>query len=282
MEISFNSRQHEDAEYLCSFVRDITDRLQTQRELQQYQEHLEELVESRTAELKAAQEKLVQKERLAVLGQLTGVVSHELRNPLGTIRSSVYLLRDRIEDKSGLVERAMARAERNIMRCDQIIEELLDYARAPQTVMKPVQLDSWLAGLLEEFVFPEDISIQTRLQSEAIIPLETDRFERCIINVLSNACEAMREMPEGHHKLLQVHTRITDGNVEILIIDNGPGIRAEIKERIFEPLFSTKGFGVGLGLPIVEQIMQQHNGKVTITSDGSTGTIITLVLPVTG
>lgn len=280
VEVSFNSREYEGIEYLCSFARDITDRVQTQRELQQYQEHLEELVGSRTMELKDAQEKLVQKEKLAVLGQLTGVVSHELRNPLGTIRSSVYLLRDKIDDKTGLIDRAINRAERNIVRCDQIIEELLDYARAPQTVMKSVQLDLWLEDVLQEYEFPREVSVHKKLQAGITILLETDRFERCIINVLSNACEAMQEMPEHHHHLLQIQTRVEDMDVEILIIDNGPGIAEELQERIFEPLFSTKGFGVGLGLPIVEQIIQQHNGKVSIASDREKGTVVTLRLPI--
>jgi PAS domain S-box-containing protein len=279
VEVTFNSREFDGIEYLCSFARDITERKRTEEELRKYREHLEELVESRTAELRRTQEKLVQKEKLAVLGQLTGVVSHELRNPLGTIRSSIYLLRDKLNNKSELTERAIARAERNITRCDQIIEELLDYARAPQTIKRSVALDGWLADVLEEYAVPDDIAVKIELVAGVNVALDTDRFERCIINVLANACEALRET-ESTPKLVHVQTRAATDNVEIRIIDNGPGIAEELLGRVFEPLFSTKSFGVGLGLPIVEQIMQQHDGKVTLRSSAGAGTMVTLCLPI--
>jgi PAS domain S-box-containing protein len=260
---------------------DITERSRVQQELARHRERLEELVVERTAELKAAQQELIRKQSLATLGQLTATVSHELRNPLGTLRASIYYLGNQVRDKDLGVGPALERAERNIQRCDDIITELLDYTRIQGLKLESTQLDGWLAELLSEAAIPAQITLRQRLQAPVEVALDRDWFRRGVVNVLDNACQALAEFPDddGRERLLTVKTIVLLKRVEILFEDHGPGIPAEVKAHVFEPLFSTKGFGVGLGLCIVKQIMERHGGGVKISSEPGQGTCVRLWLP---
>jgi PAS domain S-box-containing protein len=271
-----------------NLLSDITERKSAEAALQEAHEELERRVKERTAELEAAQEELVRRERFAVLGNLIAIVSHELRNPLGTIRASLFAIDDRARGKGLEVERALDRAERNIVRCDKIIEELLDYARSHDLDWEPTVLDEWLAELLDEQTLPEGIELTLDLGAGVIVKLDRERFRRCLLNVIGNACQAMteRELDEDadeaakENKSLMIASRVVGDRLEIRVIDTGTGIHPEELAKIFQPLYSTKGFGVGLGLPIVKQLMEQHGGGVEVESKPGKGTKVTLWLPI--
>jgi signal transduction histidine kinase len=248
----------------------LRERLEREGELERdYRDRLEAMVWERTQDLERAQEELIRKERLATLGQLTATVSHELRNPLGTIRGSVFFVADSLRDAPPAVRRALDRAERNIVRCDAIIEELLEYARVRDLVRQPTDLDAWLREALAELRLPPGIALVRDLASGAGVSIDRQRVLRCIINVVTNATEAIGPTGPGsppRGSRIEVSSRATAERVEIRIADDGPGIPPDLRQRIFEPFFSTKSFGVGLGLPIVQQIMEQHGGGVVVES----------------
>jgi len=252
-----------------------------EQDLIEFNQELEQRVEERTGELKSAQEKLVKRERLATLGQLTGTVSHELRNPLAVMRTSTHILRSLSPDTTPQAARAVDRLERSITRCDHIVDELLDYTRISNLEPRPMGLDGWLAETLAEFKLPEGVALKTSLGLDgAMVPMDAERLRRAVINVVDNACQAMAETDRPAS--LTVTTQARKGRAEISIADTGPGVAADILPRIFEPLFSTKDFGVGLGLPVVKQIMEQHGGGVSIDTNEDRGTCFTLSLPLTG
>lgn len=260
---------------------EISERRRVQEELAKHRERLEKLVTERTAALKTAQQQLIRKERLATLGQLTATVSHELRNPLATLRATIYHLGNKVRDRNLGLQPALERAERNIQRCDDIITELLDYTRIRDLRPEPTELDGWLTEVLSEAVIPAQISLRQKLQAPVQLAVDRDRLRRAVLNVLDNAYQALAELADddGRERLLWVKTSIMLKRVEILFEDHGPGIPAEMKAHLFEPLFSTKGFGVGLGLCIVKQIMEQHRGGVEISSEPGRGTCVRLWLP---
>jgi PAS domain S-box-containing protein len=236
-------------------------------------------------ELKRVQAELMRKERLSALGQLTATVAHEIRNPLGTVRNCVFTIGDAVEQKDlRRIERAFQLAERNIVRCDAIITELLDYTRDRVLQPSPTHVDAWLEKVLDEALgqqtIPENITCVRDLNADVEILLDSEHLRRAIINVVSNAIDAMQEVElaeEGH--VLTVRTHVDSGRLEIQIKDTGCGIPGEVLDKVFEPLFSTKNFGVGLGLSVVKSIMEHHSGGVEISSEPDMGTTVVLWLP---
>jgi signal transduction histidine kinase len=176
------------------------------------------------------------------------------------------------------------RIERNVVRCDRIIDELLDFTRISQLEPVPTPLDAWLKETLDEQTLPSGIALRLVFdRPDMAVSLDPDRFRRAVINVFDNACQAMigedLEDADSEANTLTVRTEEHDGRIEVIFEDTGPGIPPDIYERIFEPLYSTKGFGVGLGLPVVKHIMEQHGGGIEIESDEGRGTRVCLWLP---
>jgi signal transduction histidine kinase len=223
---------------------------------------------------------LVRKERLSALGHLTATVAHELRNPLSAIRNAAYVLRDLIGG-SGVLERPVARIERNVARCERIIADLLDFTRIRDLQRASIVADEWLGGVLDEQKIPDGITLVRQLAAPGRqIAFDGERMRQVVINLVENAAQALtgQESEAGDRRII-VATLAADAFFEIAIRDTGPGIPAEILVKAFEPLFTTKATGTGLGLPTVKQIVEQHGGGVTITSELGAGTLVTVRLP---
>ena len=268
---------------IWSSVEDITERKQIVDELRKHRDHLEELVDERTAELHSAQEELLRKQRLASIGQLTATVSHELRNPLGSIRNSLAVIRHLAAKENPMMKNAMEITERGISRCDNIINELLDFARIRELKLETTDIDAWLGEVLEDYDHAPEIELICKPGAGVEVACDRERLLRALLNVLNNACDAVTAeglQDPARTPQVTVTTRTIDDRVEIEIADNGPGMPAEQQEKIFEPLFSTKSFGVGLGMPVVKQVMEQHGGSVHIDSNSGHGARVRLLLPV--
>jgi signal transduction histidine kinase len=141
-----------------------------------------------------------------------------------------------------------------------------------------------LEDILNEQTLPSGVAMRLAFgRPDMAVSLDPDRFRRVIINVFDNACQAMIgdgiENADAERHTLTVRTQERHGRVEVIFEDTGPGIPSDVLERIFEPLYSTKGFGVGLGLPVVKHIMEQHHGGIEIESEEGQGTRIYLWLP---
>ncbi len=260
--------------------KDITDRKRAELELVKHQDQLELLVEDRTLKLKEAQAELIQGERLATLGSLTATVSHELRNPLGTIQTTLFSIEDSLErNDSSQVARSLELAERSINRCVTIIEELNSYARVKDLDISETSVDYWLGAVFKEQSIPEEICCELDLSCGVRASFDDEKLRQVVINLIANAVHALQDkLSNGKH--LRVSTHLLDDKYEIRVSDNGIGMTHDIKEKVFEPLFSTKGFGVGLGMVIVKNIIDQHHGEINIESKEGEGTTVTLRLPI--
>jgi signal transduction histidine kinase len=275
--------------YFATILQDITERKRTEAELATYREQLEELVAERTRELEEAQAELLHKERLSALGQVMAVVSHEMRNPLNNIRVALFSIGEAVgQNEVDRIERMLPLAERNVLRCERIVRELLDYARNHALHLELTDVDVWLDEVLDEgLVLPEDIVCARELRAGGVkVLIDRERLHRAVLNVVENAVHALQDEGSlGNRLTVSTHVvrERAGSRLEIRVSDMGPGIPAETLEKIFEPFFSTRRFGVGLGLPIVKNILEQHGGGVRVQSKATNqGTTVTLWLPISG
>jgi signal transduction histidine kinase len=231
--------------------------------------------------LTETRQELMQSERLAAIGQLMATVSHELRNPLGTLVSSMSVLRRYLDGPTPLVREEIERMQRNIWRCVSIIEELLEFSRNRTLVLEPVDIDQWIAMQLEEYELPGQIRLQTALESSATIPLDRGRFHQAFVNLLQNAQQAIIRPEDDIQRVgeITISTTVIDGQLELRITDDGIGIPDENRDKLFKPLFSTKAYGVGLGLPLVRRVVEQHHGRINVASQWKKGTTVIIQLP---
>ena len=234
-------------------------------------------LENALAELRRVQEAVVQGERLSTLGKLTATVSHELRNPMAAIHNSLFLIREFAGDRDK-VRANVERAERSIARCDNILGDLLEYTRQRSLSLKPASLQGHVRDILNGQKLPPEIRLVTDLRgSDAEVMIDAERFQRVVTNLVQNAAEAIKT-GRGFGEI-KVQTGLVGDQAFLEIADDGPGMSHDILPRIFEPLFTTKSFGAGLGLPTAKQLVEQHQGKMTVNSQEGVGSSFRVTLP---
>ncbi len=258
--------------YIVGVITDITERKRMELDLRKANESLKE-----------AMDRLGHTERLATIGQVAATVSHELRNPLGAIRNSMALIHQLTAGKQLGLDRALERTERNIERCATIINALLEFTHKKEITRTPTVVRQWLTAVLEEYRLPGGLALERDLHSDDMAAIDHERFGHVIVNLVDNAVQALRDpawhRPQDHALRVTVRLDSVGPDLQLSVIDTGPGIRPEVLPRIFEPLFTTKNFGVGLGLPTVRQIVELHGGSIGVDSVLGAGTTVTVRLP---
>ncbi|MCW9004606.1 MAG: ATP-binding protein [Gammaproteobacteria bacterium] len=242
---------------------------------------LEDMVTERTAELENTQADLIEANRMAVMGKLTGTVSHELRNPLSVINASLYLLKNSCKPDNHKGLEYLNRIEKNVTRCDYIIDELFNFTRNQSITLSNQHVDELVDSISNEYKMPEHIHFKCDLGlNNQYCYIDNIKLKRAITNALDNASQAILANDKNIHQAeILIKTYLSDKKIIIEIRDNGPGIPEKNMDKILEPLFSTKSFALGLGLSISRKIMEQHNGGIKINSNTDTGSSILLWLP---
>lgn len=231
-------------------------------------------------DLSDSQMQVLQAERLSVLGRVTATVSHEIRNPLGAIRNSLFIIREAAEAKGLNLSRPLDRMQRSVARCDSIIGDLLEYTRTKELSFVNVGSAEYLNDLLNEQAIPDGISLERNLPDPGPqIAVDQDRFPRIMINLVENAGQAIKESGAEEGKITVSCEELDGGKTAVRVTDDGPGIPDDVLAKIFEPLFTTKSFGAGLGLPTVKQLVEQHGAELTIETEVGVGTTFSVVLP---
>jgi signal transduction histidine kinase len=257
----------------------LAERVRAEEALKEYSERLEEMVAERTQELCEAQEQLMSRERLAVLGQLAGGVSHELRNPLGAISNATYFLNMVLQDPKPKVQEALEILDKEVKTAENIIRSLLDLARDKAPLQQKVDLRVIIQEAVSHIAVPESVEILTQVDEAAsTLPADPDQLAQVFGNLILNAVQAM---PEGGR--LTISSQISNsGWVSVSISDTGVGIPPENWGKLFEPLFTTKSRGIGLGLALVKSLIEGHGGKVEVESEVGRGSTFTISLPESG
>jgi len=275
---------------------EIAERNKAEEEIRRLNEELEQKVEERTKQLIQAQEELVRKEKLAILGQLAGVVGHEIRNPLGVMNNAVYFLKTVMPDANDTVKEYLDIIKQEISNSQCIITDLLDFARTKTPRIVPVTVNVTVTQALDKCTIPENIDVRTNIP-DALPEVNVDPFQmgQVLQNLITNAIQAM---PGGG--TLTVTTRQRSGIrdqgsnteprtpfpdtefIEITVNDTGEGIPSENMERLFQPLFTTKTRGIGLGLVVCKNLVEANGGRIEVKSVYGKGTTFILTLPLRG
>ena len=241
------------------------------------------------SELAGAHDEILRKTRMAQLGSLTATMAHELRNPLSGIRAAAFLLKKRLAEKIPILKACSSASNRGVVRCDNVISQLLDYSRTGLAQTLEVDLDDWLADTVEEAAqnLPPMVEIECTLGLDGRkLNFDLDRMQTVVTNLISNASEAMvgrsdtSAKTNGQVPRIRIQSRMSPRGVELIVADNGPGITQENLAKVLEPLFTTKNFGTGLGLPTVQNILEQHGGGLDIASTEGEGATFTAWFPV--
>ena len=217
---------------------------------------------------------LVERERLAVVGEMASVVGHDLRNPLSAVSNALFLLRHSLEDHvTEDQERYFQLAWREIDKAAGIVEHLSAYVRPGEPVIAPVDLRALVAEVLEVAPLPPDVEVTVDV---APVTLLADRGQlaQVLTNLVSNAYDAI-----GERGALRVVATIDGDAVLIEVEDDGLGIDRSMAERVFEPFFTTKYRGTGLGLAIVRRLVEGHGGSVAVDLEAPIGTRFSVRLP---
>jgi signal transduction histidine kinase len=267
-----------DNKMMMSVVWDTTHRVRAEEEIRALNADLEERVAMRTRQLEETQEKLLRQERLATLGQLAGSVSHELRNPLGVISNAVYLLGQVLpRDEKALEYLEIIQAETRT--AERIITDLLDFSR----VKSPERAALSLAGLVEDtfarYPVPERVNVNINIPPG--LPklfVDGQHFTQVLGNLITNAYQAMPKGGELKVSAASVREKRIQ-MVRLDVADNGEGLAPELQARLFEPLFTTKARGIGLGLPTSKNLMEANGGWIEATSQPGKGSTFSLFLP---
>lgn len=270
VEISLSPIETKNGQLVVSSIRDITHRKQLEDQLRQHTVELEE--------------KVLHTERLAAVGRMAAQVAHEIRNPLSSIGLNIEMLADELEEhqweKNEEAQSLINITLSEIERLNNVIHDYLQFARMPSQQLQPTSLND-LVNELAKFVQPEAQQVRVDVMCDLDeklpdVPLDPGRIRQAILNCVRNAIEAM---PDGGQ--LVFFSRLSDKNHVVLeITDNGPGISPDHQLRVFDPFYSTKDKGTGLGLPYVRQIVEEHEGRIDLDSTPDAGTTISISLPV--
>jgi len=242
-----------------------------------YQRVAEQLAEA-NRNLLEAEAAVRRSERLAALGQMTAGLAHELRNPLGTMKASAEVLANTVSMENAVARELAGFIASEVDRTNSLISRFLDFARPMHLRRKPTEIAEVIDRAVDQLHVhqpPFPVTVYKNYSPDIRpLPLDGELMERVIYNLLLNAAQAT---PAGG--AITVKTRPVDGLVELAVIDRGSGIDPAHRESIFNPFFTTKPDGVGLGLAIVAKIVDEHGGTMAVESEPGEGSVFRLLLP---
>lgn len=238
-------------------------------------------IQAANDEIQAAQEKLVRAEKLAAIGELAAGVAHEIRNPLGAINNAVYYIKDKLKG-SELVEQYprigqfLGVMDQEIESSNRIITDLMDFARVKPPDLLLTNVEELIDSAIARIPIKENVTVAKEIDSSDLsVFVDEEQMRRVLMNLIKNADEAM---PEGGD--IVVRARQIDESMEIEVRDSGRGINEADLPKLFEPLFTTKAKGIGLGLAIVHELVRKNKGEIRVSSAPGQGAVFTMMLPI--
>jgi PAS domain S-box-containing protein len=286
-------------------MRDITDRKLVEQKLQEKNQQLDiqneelrtvneelqaaeeelratnEELQAANGELRETQEQLVRSEKLAAIGQLASGVGHELRNPLGAIKNAVFFVRRKIASTElpaaePRVVEFLDIMDGEVDAANKVITDLLDFSRVVKPSVSLARIDAIIEDALKHAPMPDNIELLREIGTELpMVMVDADQIRQVFVNIILNAQQAM---PDGGR--FRISARRDGGFLEVGFADSGAGIPQSAMKKIFDPLFTTKAKGIGMGLAVCKSILEKHGGDIKVDSREGRGALFTVYLPV--
>jgi signal transduction histidine kinase len=264
--------------------------VENRRQVQKYQA-LSETLERTNQQLQRAEAEARRAERLAALGQMSAGLAHEIRNPLGVIKGSAEMLSQKLGSAQPLERELAGYISSEVIRLNALVTRFLDFARPFRLELKPQRIPEIVDRALESVSGPlgnENVSVERNYAAEVPEVLADEQLcEQVFVNLLSNAYQAMGPAMSDRNGSskgalhISIAPESSDGRagVGVRVQDSGPGVPAELREQIFNPFFTSKKDGVGLGLSIVAKIVDDHRGWIRLESKPGKGACFHVFLP---
>ncbi len=280
--LNYNVRAFKVGNGLGIISTDITERKQAEEKLKVCEAKYRKLLERVQQDIdkrKQIEEELRRIEKLAVLGKLAGGVAHELRNPLGSIKNAVFLLNMIFKESTGEVKESLEIIQDEVVASEEIITSLLDFAHPKPLLIENVVISDVVQSSQKNITVPEKVVIVNNLNKKIpSIVADSKQLTLVFRNIISNAIQAM---PEGGQLVINAKIQKKKWFV-ISFSDSGVGIPEENLGRLFEPLFTTKAKGIGLGLAVSKALIEGHGGSIEVDSRVEKGSTFTVKLPING
>jgi PAS domain S-box-containing protein len=226
-------------------------------------------------ETKLLEERLFKSERFAAIGELAGMVGHDLRNPLSGIKNACYYLRKKQSAFVGDEGIEMLNTiDKSVFYADKIVNDLLDYSREIRLDLEECSLKALIDYVLLTLNIPSSIRVVEQVNNSSTFLVDSVKMQRVFTNLLKNAVDAM---PNGG--VIEITSRQIDENLSVTFSDTGVGIACDTIDKLFTPLFTTKAQGMGFGLSISKRIVEAHGGSISVTSKVGKGTSFTITVP---
>jgi signal transduction histidine kinase len=245
-------------------------------------EKLSERERLRSQQLADSQDALLRAEKLAAVGRLAASVGHELRNPLTALKNANAVLQKRLSARGGLepaTSGLLGVLDSELAACSRIVGDLLDFSRERPLKLEPTPLHALVDDALS--VLPaHTVEVRNEVSEQLPVPrLDRAQFRQVLINLLQNAIESLPPESDGGRVVVRAQS-CADGALQLVVEDTGEGMSHEVAAKIFEPLFTTKVKGTGLGMPIVANIVKQHGASIHVESEPGRGTRVSIELPI--
>jgi two-component system C4-dicarboxylate transport sensor histidine kinase DctB len=250
---------------------------------------LSEQIERHTRNLNAAHsrlestfEELLAAKKMAAVGHLALGLAHEIRNPLSAIQMNMQMIRKKI-NPAGILRENFSIVEGEIQRLNDFLKDVMDFAKSRPLRLRSAEVGeivSRLTGLMNQRLKTLQIRTEIHIESPLNLICDPEQIYQVLLNLILNAIEAMEKVT-GERRLT-IAASIRNGMVLIRVSDTGTGIPPEKREQLFDPLFTTRASGGGLGLSILQTIVLRHGGSVSVESEPGHGSAFTVTLPLEG
>ena len=218
-------------------------------------------------------DKLLKTEKMQILGEMSSRVSHDLRNPLSIIKNSVDIMNLKWKDSmDNEMKEYLAKIERGVANINAMMDDIINFAQTRSLKLENNSLLSVINRAVESVHIPKNITLKTT-QNDISFEFDLPKVEVLFINLITNSIHAIGD--KSGEITIEIEEKGKD-EIQIKVRDSGPGIPEDLLPRIFEPLFTTKQYGTGLGLPSCKNIVEQHGGTISITNEPTT---VTFVMP---